>query len=115
MSNIQTVEREAIGEYKLQQQGHSPLPFLHLTHEDFHLTDEDKELLLNFFRNRSQTMGDILTLNNNEGSKIISCLEKLVDLGFLKRDWEKEVESGEKAVYSITPEGRYIAEKSARH
>ena len=103
----QTVEREGIGEYRVQQH----VPYTSLIHEDVHLSDEDKELLKNFLKNKSQTMGDILTINTREGSKIITSLDKLVDLGFVKRDWEKEVEMGELTIYSITPDGRYMAQK----
>ena len=56
-------------------------------------------------------MSDILTSNIRDGSRIISSLEKLVELGFVKRDWEKELEMNSNIVYSLTPEGRYVVEK----
>ena len=70
---------------------------------------DDKTVLRNFLENRQMTLGDILTLNNLEGSRIISSLEKLVNFGLVRRDWNKEVEMHTDVVYSITPEGHYIA------
>ena len=56
-------------------------------------------------------MGDLLTINTIEGSLIISSIEKLVNLGFVKRDWQKEEQMRTDVIYSLTHEGEYIAQK----
>ncbi len=101
------VERDGVGEYKKMQ----PAIYQKSDSNSINLNKEDSELLKNFLKNRSQTMGDVLTVNRRDGSTIISSLERLIALGFVKRDWEKELELHESIVYSITSEGRHLAEK----
>ena len=76
------------------------------------ITNYDREILKNFLENRQMSMGDLFTLNNIEGSQIVASLEKLVDFGLVKRDWDREVEMHIDVVYSLTPEGHHIATKN---
>ncbi len=79
---------------------------------DVHITQDDSELLRNFLQNRQMTMGDLVTVNNLIGSKIIASLEKLVSFGLVRRNWDKEAEMHTDVVYSLTPEGHYVATKN---
>ena len=78
---------------------------------DMPITTEDCEILKNFLQNRQMTIVDLFTVNNLKGSKIAASLEKLVDFGLIKRDWDKEAQMHTDVVYSLTPEGHYVATK----
>lgn len=78
---------------------------------DVYMTEADKALLENFLIKNHQTLGDLLTANNMEGSSIVSSLERLVSFGLIRRDWQKETELHTNALYSLTQEGHYIGKK----
>lgn len=105
-----TIRREKIGNYKRIKNRITPLHLPHLDQE-IYITEDDKAILKNFSMRKSQTLSDLLTINRLEGSSIISSLEKLVNFGLVKRDWEKEEEIHAEAIYSLTHEGECIAQK----
>ncbi len=70
------------------------------------LSNNEMEILRNFSKQRSQTLGDILTVNTVIGADTILALEKLINFGYIRRDWEMELEMRNSTVYSITSLGR---------
>ena len=98
--------RPSIGNYIILQ---NPITQTFQPKTDIYMADGDRALLENFLSKRHQTLGDLLTINRMDGSSIISSLEKLVSFGLIRRDWEKEAELHIDVVYSLTPEGHYIA------
>lgn len=103
-------KKRPIGEYRIQNKKLMHIPDFK-SKENLYITEYDRSVLKNFYQKKSQTLGDLLTINIIEGSLIISSLEKLVNLGLVKRDWEKEEEMHTDVVYSLTCEGEYIAQK----
>ncbi len=102
-------DREKIGQYNIESKIQIfEFPEIPEAGEAY-MTEADKILLRNFVSKKHQTMGDILTVNDMDGSAIISSLEKLVNLGLIKRNWEKEEEMHTDIIYSLTQEGHYIA------
>lgn len=104
-----STEREKIGEYKTSKNPTLMPQFM--SKENLYMTDPDKAVLKNFSQKKNQTLGDLMTINAIDGSSIISSLEKLVNFGLVKRDWEKEEEMHTDVIYSITPEGEYVVQK----
>ncbi len=74
--------------------------------EEFRMSEVDVDVLRNFFRKKYQTLGDLLTLNSEDGSRVMSSVQKLVSYGFVKRDWELEDRLKQDVIYAITKEGK---------
>lgn len=75
------------------------------------LNDYEIEVLMDFQSSGSKTLGQVLSSNGLMGSKVINAIEKLRDFGFIRRDWEKEIELGVDVVYSLTEFGRETARR----
>lgn len=74
------------------------------------LSPDEIEVLMDFYSRGSKTMGQIVS-NRLAGSKAMDAIEKLRDFGFIRRDWEKEIELGVDVVYSLTGFGSETAKK----
>ncbi len=79
--------------------------------EEFEMSDIDTDVLRNFLSKRYQTLGDILTINPEEGSNVMTSVQKLVRFGLLQRDWELEHKMKEDVIYAITREGKELIAK----
>lgn len=89
---------------------HRPLRFIEPRLEG--LSPEEMRVLMDFHSRGSKTLGQIVASSNGlVGSKIIGTIEKLRDFGFIRRDWEKEIELGVDVVYSLTDFGRETLRK----
>ncbi len=75
------------------------------------LNPDEMEVLMDFYSRGSKTLGQIISSNGIMGSKVIEAIEKLRDFGFIRRDWEKEIEMGVDVVYSLTDFGRETARR----
>ncbi len=79
--------------------------------EEFEMSDVDTDVLRNFLSKSYQTLGDILTINPEEGSNVMTSVQKLVRFGLLQRDWELEHKMKEDVIYAITREGKELIAK----
>lgn len=85
--------------------GFRPVKFIKPDLEE--LTNDEITVLMDFYSRGSKTLGQIVSSPDGlVGSKIIGIVEKLRDFGFIRRDWEKEIEMGVDVVYSLTDFGR---------
>ena len=110
-------KNKSIDERKTKSRFRYLSPFrLELIHrEEFQMSDVDVDVLKNFFRKKYQTLGEILATTPEDGSSLISSVQKLVRFGLLQRDWEIEDKMHESIVYSITREGKELALKELDH
>ncbi len=74
------------------------------------LDDSDVGTLEQFYRNKHMTLGEMLSGSSINGSKTMDSLQKLLEFGLVRRDWEKELESRMDVVYCITKEGRELVD-----
>ena len=72
----------------------------------------DIEVLKQFYLNKHQSMSQMLTGVSVGGSKTIDSLQKLVEFGFVRRDWEKELKFNMDVIYCITREGKEGVEQT---
>ena len=79
--------------------------------EEFRISNVDSDILRNFCTKKYQTLGDLLTLNTEDGASVMRSVEKLVSFGFLQRDWELEDRMKQDVIYAITKEGKDLAVK----
>lgn len=75
------------------------------------LNDNEIDVLMEFYSRGSKTLGQIISSNGLVGSKVMEAIEKLRDFGFIRRDWEKEIELGVDVVYSLTEFGKETAKR----
>lgn len=71
------------------------------------LSTEDLEVLKSFYIHRYQTLGDLLTFNSPEGGDLMRIVNRLAELGLIKRDARKQLESCTDVIFSITNQGEY--------
>ncbi len=102
--------REKVGDYSSIETFKKPHLSEFPSKKDVYMTEADNIILKNFLSKKHQTIGELLTINNIEGSSIMASIEKLMSLGMIKRDWEKEEEMHTDVIYSLTYEGGYIAQ-----
>jgi predicted transcriptional regulator len=76
------------------------------------LDDSDLNTLEQFYKSKHMTLGEMLSGSSINGSKTMDSLQKLLEFGLVRRDWEKELESRMDVVYCITKEGRELVDGS---
>ena len=80
------------------------------TYGIYALSDEDMKILLHFNSKGSVTLGELISGDDIPGSRMMKCLEKLFEFGYVVRDTDKEEESGlSMNFYKITMFGKRIA------
>ncbi len=89
----------------------TPIFLSSIHREEFQMSEVDSDVLRNFYRKKHQTLGDLLTLNPEDGATIMSSVQKLVNFGFVKRDWEMEDRLKQDVIYAITKEGKELVIK----
>lgn len=82
-----------------------------IVREEFRISSTDSNVLRNFSMKKYQTLGDLLTLNPEDGASVMSSVQKLVSFGFLQRDWELEDRLKQDVIYAITKEGKDLVVK----
>ena len=76
------------------------------------LDSNDMEVLKQFYLNKFQSLGDMLTGVSTGGAKTVNSLQKLVEYGLVRRDWEKELKFSMDVIYCITREGKEAVEQT---
>ncbi len=72
----------------------------------------DIEVLKQFYLSKYQSVGQMLTGVSLGGAKTVNSLQKLVEYGLVRRDWEKEMKFSMDVIYCITREGKEVVEQT---